>query len=128
LLQVLVECIWSSFGPNPVRMPLEFWQIIQLSPETRIDDWYIFKGYNIIRIYGNEFEPYLLPIYITMCLFSLEYRRKILAADHLHFISKSKKTSFNLPTQFFSFIIKNRSTIDVVNKIVYSLGFKRGEM
>jgi hypothetical protein len=101
-------------------MPIEFQQILHLSLETQTGDQYIFK-----QVYGSELDPYLLPMYITLRLFPLEYHRQRLTTDHLHFISKSKKSYFILPTKTFSFIIKNRSIVDVVNKIVSSLGLKK---
>jgi hypothetical protein len=79
-------------------------------------------------VYCSEIDPYLLPMCITSLFFALEYFRQILAADFLHFILKNQKAYFALPTQAFSFIIKSRSFVDVINKLISSLGLEKGDI
>ena len=38
-------------------------EFLQLNPDTRERDWYLFEHHKILRIYGDELEPYLLPTY-----------------------------------------------------------------
>jgi hypothetical protein len=79
-------------------------------------------------VYSNEIDPYLLPMCITSQFFSPEYFRQILAADFLQFISKNQKVYFTLLAQVFSFIIKSRSFVDVINKLISSLGLEKGDI
>jgi hypothetical protein len=78
-------------GHEPPRMPFSYQQKLQLHPFLRVGDWFFFKEFTIIRIYGFELEPYQLPIYIPTRLFSLKYCRQILMIDQLHFISREKR-------------------------------------
>jgi len=38
----------------PPRVFLECRQLLQLSPNKRVGDWYIFENYKQIRVYGFE--------------------------------------------------------------------------
>jgi hypothetical protein len=109
-------------------MPNEFCSILQLSPQTRVDDWYFYWDCIAIQVYGCEFEPYLLPTNIPSKVFVLEYLRQRISFDHLHFISKNQKSSFAFPAQVFSFVVKSRSTLDTLNKMISSFGFKLGNI
>ena len=45
---------------------------LQLSLETRIGDWYLFENRIVIKLYGFEDEPFLLPSFFTPKIYSLE--------------------------------------------------------
>jgi hypothetical protein len=96
-------------GQDPPRMHISYQQKFIYTLAFKVGDWFLFKRYIVIKIYGCEIEPYQLPVYIPPRLFSLEYCRQRLATDQLHFISKSKRASFSLPAEFSSFIIKNNN-------------------
>jgi hypothetical protein len=90
-----------------------------------VGDWFLFKYFTLIRIYGFEDQPYQFPIYISPRLFSLEFCKQRLITDHFHFISKSKKDYFSLPAEFSSFLIKNKSTLDFIEKLLDSYYLKK---
>lgn len=52
----------------------------------------------VLRIYGYEGEPYLLPKFIRV--FALELIRQRLASDWTHFTSKSHKSTIASPGSF----------------------------
>jgi hypothetical protein len=110
---------------EPPRMLVTYQEKLHLNPDIKVGDWFLFKRYIVIRIYGYGVEPCQLHVYIPPLLFALEYYGKRLATNKLHFISKSKKPSFNLRATFSSFIIKNRPTIDYVNNLLSSFGLKK---
>jgi hypothetical protein len=112
-------------GHDPPRMYVSYQQKLQLQPSLRVGDWFLFKVFTVIRIYGFELEPYQLPIYIPPRLFSLEYCRKILMADELLSLSKSKNDSFSLLAKVSSFLIKSRPSIDYINKLLTSYHLKK---
>jgi hypothetical protein len=60
-------------GEHPPKLFPECRQMLQLTPDTKVGDWYIFEDHTIIRIYGSEFKPYLLPLFLTLRIFALEY-------------------------------------------------------
>jgi hypothetical protein len=105
-------------------MPEEYKKILQLCLELSTCDWYLYQGYTIIHVYGCKLEPYFLPMYIPSQFFSLEYFRKKLSY-RLHFVSKRQKSSFALPYQVFSLIVKHRYTFDTISKSILSLDLKK---
>ena len=40
-----------------------------------VGDWFCYKEFTVMRIYGFEGEPYKLPIFLTRSIFVLEYLR-----------------------------------------------------
>ena len=45
------------------RISQELKDLLKLSPDTRIGDWYIFKNHIVLRLNGFEEERYLLPTF-----------------------------------------------------------------
>jgi len=73
-------------------MLISYKQKSQLNPTVKVGDWFLFKYFTLIRIYGGfEDQPYQFLVYIDPRLFSLEFCRQRLITDHWHFISKRKK-------------------------------------
>ena len=52
--------------------------------------------------------PYKIPKYLPMRVFSLEYIRKMIDADKLHFVSTKKKSQFRIKSQIGPFICNRR--------------------
>ena len=59
--------------------------MMQSSPEDRIGDWFLYKYFTVLRVYGFTGEPYRLPAFLTPRIFALEYMRQILHAEEEHF-------------------------------------------
>ena len=55
------------------RMPLEFRKPLQMSPKVKVGDWYLYKDYIIIMIYGVEVQPYIFLVYLLPHIFALEH-------------------------------------------------------
>jgi hypothetical protein len=105
-------------GHEPQRMSISYQKKLQLHPYLKIGDWFLFKYFIVIIIYGFKLEPYQLPIYIPPRFFSLEYCRQILMNDKLYFVSKIKKKKFSVPAEVSSFLIKSRSLIDYIKQLL----------
>jgi hypothetical protein len=58
----------------PIMFP-ECKKLLQLSLKKKVGYWYILKDHIEIRVYGSELHPFLLPIFLTPRVFSLEYIR-----------------------------------------------------
>ena len=56
----------------PARLSYDMQEILQLSKNYKIGDWYFYHNHTEIKIYGCELCPYKLPKYVTMRLFALE--------------------------------------------------------
>jgi len=69
------------------RISTKIKRILHLSDEVRTRDWYLYQNYTDIQVYGCELDPYKLPKYFPMIIFSLEYIRHMMNMDEIHFIS-----------------------------------------
>jgi len=112
-------------GHEPQRMSISYQKKLQLHPYLKIGDWFLFKYFIVIIIYGFKLEPYQLPIYIPPRLFAIEYRRQRLINYQLHFVSKKKIVYISLPGEVSCFFIKSRPAVDYINKLLASYHLKR---
>lgn len=62
-------------------------KFLHLLEQTKVGDWYLYHKYTEISIYGLEFPPYRLPIFVPARIFALEYSRQMLNMDEVHFVS-----------------------------------------
>jgi len=58
------------------RVLPEFKNLLPLTLETRVGDWFIIESCTLIRVYGFEGEPYMLSKSLTPRKFSSNYTRK----------------------------------------------------
>lgn len=76
----LVHCL--IHGTLLLRIHESIVNILQLSTDMRIGDWFLLQFYTIIHVYGFEGEPYMLLGFLTNRIFTLEYIREIFINDH----------------------------------------------
>lgn len=106
------------------RINEETKKVVYLSDQTKIGDLYLYQNYTEIRFYGSELAPYKLPKYVPMIILSLEYIRKIIIMDELHFVSAKKKSQFKLKVHIRSFICNSRSAGIKVDQLLKDMNFK----
>ena len=82
-----------------------------LIEKMKIKYWYLYQNYTEIRVYGSELAPYKFPKFLSMRVFSLEYVRKMIHEDELHFVSAKKKAHFKIKTEIGPFICNIRCNI-----------------
>ena len=92
------------------RISEEIKVILHLTEQAKTRDWYLYHNYTEIRVYGCDLAPYKLPKYLPTRIFSLEYIRKMLNSNEIHFVSVKKKSQFRIKTQIGSFVCNSRST------------------
>jgi hypothetical protein len=112
------------YNEVPPRIFPQCKKLLQLSPDKRVGDWYIFEHHTEIRIYGCQLCPFLLPVFLTPRIFSLEYVRKRLNSDEIHFVPNKYKVTFKLKKEVGPFIVNTRSTLQVTTKLLSTLGFQ----
>ena len=95
---------------------------MQSSPEDRIGDWFLYKDFNILRVYGFIGEPYRLLVFLTPRIFSLEFMRQRLYAKEEHFRAFKKSSNIKFPLKVGPFIFKNKSSL-MIGKIIGEYGF-----
>ena len=49
--------------------------MLQYSLEDRTGDWFLYKEFTVLRVYGFTGEPYRLPTFLTPRIFALEFMR-----------------------------------------------------
>jgi len=98
-------------------------RILHLTDTAKTGDWYLYQNYTEIRVYGCELAPYKLPKYLPMRIFSLEYIRKMLNSDDIHFAVVKKKSEFRIKTQVGPFVGNTRTVGEEVNRILKEMKF-----
>jgi hypothetical protein len=73
-------------------------------------------------VYGVEIQPYILPKFLTLRIFSLEFVRRGLNFDHVNLLSNINKTSFKLKKEVGPFIVKDRSTLQEAEEHLKEMG------
>jgi hypothetical protein len=87
----------SMLGGRPEpRINDEFQRNLHLSNNTKTEDWYLYQNHTDIKVYGCELAPYKLPKYFSVRIFALEYIRKIMNSDDIHFVSLKKKQQLRI--------------------------------
>ena len=87
----------------------------------------MYDDYSEIRLYGAGIEPYRLPIFVPMRLFSLEFIRQSLNVDQIHFVPMKKGHLFKLPMYVGPFIVNMRQATNEANKMLENMHFLLGE-
>jgi len=83
-------------GSPPPRISENIKRVLQLSKEYKVGDWYFYQNHTKIRIYGCELPPYKLPRYLPMRLVALEYYRKLINSDEIHFVKTKRKAQLRI--------------------------------
>ena len=82
----IMSSIWMLiFGSSLPRMMEEMKAYLQKSNEL-VGDWFLYKEFTILRIYGFENEPYRLPLFLTKRIFVQEFLRQRLHVESEMFL------------------------------------------
>ena len=83
-------------GSPPPIISQEIKRVLQLSKQSKVEDWYLYQNHIKIRIYGCQLAPYKLPKYLPIRLFALEYYRQIMNYDNINFVSTKNTSQFKV--------------------------------
>ena len=98
--------------------------MLESSSEDRIGDWFLYKDFTILRVYGFTGEPYKLPVFLTPRIFALEFIRKRLCAEEENFGAFKKSSNIKFPFKVGPFIFKNKSSLMIVEKLLEIMDFQ----
>jgi len=84
--------------------------ILHLSEKSKVGDWYLYKKFTEIQVYGCELPPYKLLVFVPMRIFALEFIRQSMRMDEIHFVSRKHKAQFKLKAQVGPFIVNTRAS------------------
>jgi hypothetical protein len=105
-------------GRQEPRINEEIQIILHLSDLSKTRYWYLYRNHTEIRIYGCELVPYKLPKYFPVRIFALEFIRKMINLDDIHFVSLKKKQQLRIKGQIGPFICNSRATGEEADKIL----------
>ena len=100
------------------RINEEIKKVLKLSDQVQTGDWNLYQNYIELWIFGCELAPYKLPKFLPMRIFALEYIKKMLNMDEIHFVAAKKKYQFKIKTQIGPFIFKNMAKGEEVDKLL----------
>jgi hypothetical protein len=74
-------------------------------------------------VYGCDFSPYKLPKYLPMRIFALDYIRKMINSDEIHFVAAKKKSQIRIKTQTGPFICNRKVAGEEVDTLLRQMKF-----
>ena len=98
--------------------------MLQSSSEDKTEDWFMFKDFTIMRVYGFTGEPYRLPAFLTPRIFALEFMRQRLCAEEEHFGAFKNSSNVKFPLKVGPFIFKKKSALLVIEKLLEVMDFQ----
>jgi hypothetical protein len=96
---------------------------LQPNPENKVGDWVLFMHSTVIWVYGFHESPYLLPIFLTPRVFSLEFIRQRIISETEHFLKLHKASNLKFPFIIGPFIVKARSCLSQIQAKLKEFGF-----
>ena len=98
-------------------------ETLQLSPSKMIGDWFLSESETIIRLYGFVHCPYILPVFLTTNIFSLEFLRQKLAVEEDHILSFRKSLDIKFLCEEGPYVVKSRVALPIIDNLLRSMGF-----
>lgn len=95
---------------SPPRVLPQQTRIIQLSKDVRVGDWYYFWDHVEIRVYGSKLPPYQLLVFMPMIIFYLDFIKRSLNTDQIHFVFAKKGYIFKLPMVVGPFVVNSKKS------------------
>ena len=111
------------FNTNLPRVLDDMRSYLQPNVENKVGDWVLFMHSTVIWVYGCHESPYLLPIFLTPRIFSLEFIRKRIISEIENFLKFHKDSNLKFPFIIGPFIVKTRSCISQIQAKLKEFGF-----
>ena len=104
-IDLVILNLFRLFNPELSRISNDLREI--LNPDL-VGHWFLAKNFSLVRIFGFTGAPYVLPIFLTTSMFSLEVMRQRILADKEHFTAPSLKRSawIKYPLSVGNFVLK----------------------
>ena len=103
---IMSEIYKMLFDEVLPRVLEEMKSMMQSSPEDRVGDWFLYKDFTVLRIYGFTGEPYRMPAFLTPRVFPLEYMRQRVHAEEEHFGAFKKCSNIKFPLKVVLLFLK----------------------
>jgi hypothetical protein len=96
---------------------------LQPNPENRVGGWVLFMHSTMIWVYDFHESPYLLPIFLTPRIFSLEFIGERIISETEHFLKLHKASNLKFPFIIGPFNVKTRSCRSQIQEKIKEFGF-----
>jgi hypothetical protein len=113
------------FNTSLPRVLEDMKSYLQPNPENRVGDWVLFMHSTVIWVYGCQEAPYLLPIFLTPRVFSLEFIRQRIISETEHFLKLHKASNLKFPFIIGPFVVKTRSCLSQIQTKLKEFGFSQ---
>ena len=94
---LMSEVYNAIFQKNMPKVLPEMKNILQISTEKRIGDWFLLEQGTMIRLYGFVHQPYLFSAFFTTRVFSMELIKQNLIVEPKHFLNFKKSIEIRYP-------------------------------
>lgn len=78
-------------------------------------------------VYGSQLKLFLLLVFLTLKIFTLEYITQRLDSNYINFASKKHQVTFKLKKEVVPFNMFTRATEGIVEKMLMDMDFQWGE-
>lgn len=119
VMPALHKLIFGSFMPRIS----EYLKLLLQNLVEVVGDWFCFKDYTVIRVYGFEGEPFRLPKFTSRRLFALEYLKQRLVVENDNFIKHKKASSMKFIFTLKTFVVKSIFVVTAIDQIIRSVSF-----
>ena len=92
-----------------------------------IGDWFLYVEYTKIRLYGFTGYPFLLPVFLTDRIVSLEFSRKRIHIEKEHFLNIKKGCNISFHYTIVPFVIKTSQLVQILTYFLDAMKHQRTE-
>ena len=113
-MNLLMSEVYNAIFQKKLHRVLpEMKNILWISTEKRIGDWFLLEQGTVIRLYEVH-QPYLFPSFLTPRFFSMELITQKLIVETRHFLNFNKSIEIRYPWVVSPFIIKNKASLPMI--------------
>ena len=120
---IMSEIYRMLFDQELPRVLDEMKCLMQSSPEGRVGDWFLYRDYTVLRVYGFTGQPYRLPSFLTPRIFALEFMRQRLLSEEEHFGAFRKSLNIKFPFKVGPFIFKGKGALACIERLMENMDF-----
>ena len=77
----------------------------------------------IIRLYSFVHQPYILPTFLAVRVFSLELIRKRLIVEEEHFLNSRKSSNLIFPLEVGPYKVRSKASLPLVGNLLKGMEF-----
>ena len=84
------------------------------SSSEPVGDWFLYKEFTVLRVYGFEDESYRLPVFLTKIIFVLGFLRLRLQVETEIFLNHKKVLNMKFKYTMEPFVVNTTSALSII--------------